>query len=857
MSDATPIPVGGNDEPLASLRGVGKSYGGTRALEGINLELRAGEVHALCGENGAGKSTLIKILAGSVPLDEGEIRVAGRALPGGDVLAAEAAGIAVIHQELVAFSHLDARDNLFVGREPRRFGGLLLDRPRTDRETRALLDSLGENGIDPARPVGELSLAQGQMVGIARALSQRCRVLILDEPTASLSARETDVLFGIIRRLRGEGVAILYVSHRLEEIFALSDRITVLRDGRHVATQPTGELDQEQLIRLMVGRELLRVEHEERPSAAPADAAPLLEVANLSRAGQFADVSLRVGRGEIVGLAGLVGAGRSETAQAIFGLATPDAGTVQLRGETLPAGSPRAAMARGLALVPEDRQGCGLVLPMSVGQNLSMVVLPTLTHGGLTDARREADLVARLLRELAVKAAGPDAPAHTLSGGNQQKLVLGKWLAARPAVLILDEPTRGVDVGAKAEIYRLIRRLAADGLGVLLISSDLPEVLALSDRVLVMRGGRVSGELTRTGATQEKILALAIPRKTAAEDAGETGESSAPRTAGVLSRWAARREFAVAALLVVTFGLVGGINRAFFEPGNLRDLLVGIVPAAIVGCGLTFVIVTGEIDISVGSLLGLLAAALGILCSPSRVGLPVGVAIVLTLGLSALVGLVNGLLVAVARVPSIIVTLGMLTALRGVTELVIAGRWITDLPPALRWWGTGSILGVRVSILVAALVVAASAAFARLTPLGRRVYAVGSNPHAARLAGLSSAWIKVFVFTLTGLLVGVAAVVSVPQLSVIESGTGIGLELLVVTCAVVGGASVSGGKGTILGTLLAVTLLGGIRTALIFLNLGERSVYWERAIQGGFILAAVLADHLGRRRATDGGGAGS
>ena len=520
MSDATPIPVAGNDEPLASLRGVGKSYGGTRALEGITLELRAGEVHALCGENGAGKSTLIKILSGSVPPDEGEIRVAGRALPSGDVLAAEAAGIAVIHQELVAFSHLDARDNIFVGREPRRAGGLLLDRPRIDRETRALLDGLGENGIDPARPVGELSLAQGQMIGIARALSQRCRVLILDEPTASLSARETDVLFGIIRRLRGEGAAILYVSHRLEEIFALSDRITVLRDGRHVATQPTGELDQEQLIRLMVGRELLQVEHEEKPSAAPADAAPLLEVEHLSRAGQFADVSLRVGRGEIVGLAGLVGAGRSETAQAIFGLATPDSGSVRVRGETLPAGSPRAAMARGLALVPEDRQACGLVLPMSVGQNLSMVVLPTLTRGGLTDARRESDLVARLLRELAVKAAGPGAPAHTLSGGNQQKLVLGKWLAAQPAVLILDEPTRGVDVGAKAEIYRLIRRLAAEGLGVLLISSDLPEVLALSDRVLVMRGGRVSGELPRAEATQEKILALAIPQKTGAEDCG-------------------------------------------------------------------------------------------------------------------------------------------------------------------------------------------------------------------------------------------------------------------------------------------------------------------------------------------------
>jgi ribose/xylose/arabinose/galactoside ABC-type transport system permease subunit len=312
------------------------------------------------------------------------------------------------------------------------------------------------------------------------------------------------------------------------------------------------------------------------------------------------------------------------------------------------------------------------------------------------------------------------------------------------------------------------------------------------------------------------------------------------------------REVAVAIVLALTILSAGLVNPAFLSANNIRDMLVQIVPAVIIGCGLTFVIVTGEIDISVGSLMGLLAAVLGILSAPDRANMPVAVAILATLALGSAVGLINGVLVTFGRVPSIIVTLGMLTALRGITTMVMGGKWITQIPAPLRFFGTGTIFGVRVSVLTAALVVIGSIFLAKQTPLGRRIYAVGSNPHAAFLTGLSSSRLKLFVFTLTGFLVGVATVVSVPQLSVIESGIGIGLELLVVTCVVVGGTSISGGKGTIIGTLLGVALLGTVRTVLIFLNLGEHSVYWERAIQGAFILAAVLADHAGRKR-TQGG----
>jgi len=492
--------------PFVQISGLSKAYGGVPALTDVSLTIEAGDVHALMGENGAGKSTLIKCLSGVLSPSAGEVRVDGSILAPGDLRAAERAGIAALHQESTAFPHLDAVDNIFVGRELRRPGGLL-DRPRMKRETQALLDRLGER-IDLNRPLEELPLAQRQMVGLARALSQRSRLLIMDEPTASLSTRETEILFRIIRQLQSEGVAILYISHRLEEVFALASRVTVLRDGRLVETRPLAEITRDGLVRLMVGRELLAEEQSE-DYAAQGEA--ILEVRHLTRAGQYHNISLDVRAGEIVGLAGLIGAGRSEVATAIFGIEPPDTGTVAIQGQVLPPGSVPAAIARGVALVPEDRQKQGLVLPLSVGSNLLLAVMKSLTTRGFRSPRKEQETVARLMQGLSVKAAGPAIAANTLSGGNQQKLSLGKWLATKPRVLILDEPTRGVDVGAKAEVYRLIRRLAREGMATLLISSDLPEILALSDRILVMRQGQIAGELARQDATEEKILALALP----------------------------------------------------------------------------------------------------------------------------------------------------------------------------------------------------------------------------------------------------------------------------------------------------------------------------------------------------------
>ncbi len=494
--------------PLIVTHELGKAYGTVRALGGVSMSIEAGEIHALIGENGAGKSTLINMLSGVVAPSAGTISVAGQPLQTGSVPASEAAGIAVIHQESTAFAHLDALDNIFVGREPRRFGGLLLDKPRMRAEAKRLLESLGET-LQEGLALSALSVAQRQMIAIARAISVDCKLLILDEPTASLSQRECQALFAAIQRLKSAGVAILYVSHRLEEILALADRVSVFRDGTHVETRDAKGLQKEDLIRAMVGRDV--EEHDRGVVTTPG--AVRLTVRGLTRAPRFRNVSFEVRAGEIVGMAGLVGAGRSEVVAAIFGADYPDAGSVLLDGVPLRAGDVRAAIAAGVALVPEDRQHVGLVLPMTVGENLVLTVLSSLTRGGLRSLSAEAAVAAEQMKAMAVKAASPTVVAKTLSGGNQQKLVIGKWLAAKPKLLILDEPTRGIDVGARAEIYRLIRRLAAEGLATLVISSDLPEVLGLSDRILVMRQGSISGELTRAEATPEKVLALAMPQE--------------------------------------------------------------------------------------------------------------------------------------------------------------------------------------------------------------------------------------------------------------------------------------------------------------------------------------------------------
>ncbi len=502
-ADGEPSGAGKGAPPILEMRNIAKSFGATQALEDVSLTLRAGEVHALLGENGAGKSTLIKIMTGVYQPDRGEILLAGEPRPIGSAAEAQLAGIAAIYQEPLLFPDLNVAENIFVSHQGR---GAVARWSRMFREAEEILARLGV-ALDVRSPARGLTLAAQQSVEIAKAISLNVRVLIMDEPTASLSAHEVARLFKLVRGLRDQGVAILFVSHRLEEVFEIADAVTVFRDGRRISTRPRAEVTPQGAIADMVGREMGLLQA--RPPAPRGDL--LLKVRGLGRAGVFQDVGFDLHRGEVLGMAGLIGAGRTDIALALFGIEPATSGTIELDGKALTIRSPRQAMASGIAYLSEDRRLLGLSLPMSIAANISLPALRRyLNRLGLVRTGAERATAEAFRERLAIRTPSVDLPVGKLSGGNQQKVMLSKWLNTHPSLLILDEPTRGIDVGAKAEVHAMIGELAKEGIGIIMISSDLPEVLAMSDRVLVMREGRQMAIMERGEATQEAVMTAAM-----------------------------------------------------------------------------------------------------------------------------------------------------------------------------------------------------------------------------------------------------------------------------------------------------------------------------------------------------------
>jgi D-xylose transport system ATP-binding protein len=498
------------EHPLLEMREITKTFPGVRALDGVTFDLYEGEIHALVGENGAGKSTLMKILGGVYPEYGGEIRIQGQVQRFGNVRDAEAAGIAIVYQELSLIKDMTVGENIFLGREPRRFGVVLWDELYS--RAKRLLDDLSLN-IDPRTPVRNLGIGQQQLVEIAKALSHEGRILVLDEPTAALTDAEVETLVRILNQLRERGIGMVYISHKLEEVFRLADRITVLRDGRTVGTEATTSLTQARIISMMVGREVgdifPKVEHAHGDVIFEARDI-VVEDPNVAGKLLVDRVSFQVRRGEVLGIAGLMGAGRSELLTAIFGAHSGKVtGEIFVEGKPVRVNTPSEAIRHGIGFVTEDRKRYGLILEQAILNNMTLASLPHLSGRFVTDASAEAAAGERARQDLRIKARNLFTIAGTLSGGNQQKVVLAKWLLTKPRVLFLDEPTRGIDIGAKQEIYTQINKLAKEGLAIVLVSSELPEVLGLSDRVIVLHEGRMTGEFTRTEASPEAVMACA------------------------------------------------------------------------------------------------------------------------------------------------------------------------------------------------------------------------------------------------------------------------------------------------------------------------------------------------------------
>jgi len=491
---------------------INKSFAGVHALRDVQFQLASGEVHALVGENGAGKSTLMNVISGAVQPDSGELRIGGEAVHHLTPAAAKRMGVAAIRQQPALFPTLSVAENIGFAAETfstwRR-----VDWNARNRTAAALLERIGANFL-PSAEAGTLSMAQQQLVEIAKALASQARILIMDEPTSALTDREVEHLFGIIRQLRAEGTGIIYISHRLEELGRIADRVSVLRDGQSIETKPMKDVDPPALVRMMVGRELTAVFPKEEVPVGGV----LLETRGLGCASLgLRGIDLQVRAGEIVGIAGLVGAGRTELANVLFGIASRDEGSVLIDGVEVSIDCPAKAIELGLAYVPEDRRRHGVVLKMAVSENITLASLRAVSNRGLIDFDKEHAVSAEYAQRLAVKASSIDAPVETLSGGNQQKVSLGKWLAAKPKIMILDEPTQGIDVGAKAEVHRLMVTLARQGLGILMISSELPEVLGMSDRIYVMAHGRIAGSMERAAATAPAIMELAVKQPDALE----------------------------------------------------------------------------------------------------------------------------------------------------------------------------------------------------------------------------------------------------------------------------------------------------------------------------------------------------
>ncbi len=833
--------------PVIELRGISKRFGPVEVLSDVDLSLYAGRVHSLAGENGAGKSTLVKILGGIHQPDSGHILKDGMETTIFSAADARRQGVSVIHQHPAVFPDLSVAENVFAGRQPRRMGRI--DWTAMTGKAEELLSSLRIE-IDVRVPVKMLGIAERQAIEIAKALSIDARVLVMDEPTSTISSREVDRLFEIVQRLKKQGAAILFISHFIDEILGLGDEVTILRSGKRIITSSAADLTPEQTVRHMIGTEPGAFFPKEDTKIGM----PVLSVQRLSGAGFVEDVSFDVRSGEILGFFGLVGAGRSEIAQMLFGITHPDRGEIRLDGRVVRPRSARDAMRLGISFLPEDRHQQGLVLPFPIRANETLPILRQLADRvGLVDRTREAQIAQDFATRMRVVATGLEQLTNTLSGGNQQKVLLAKWLIPSPRVLILDEPTRGVDVGAKAEIHRIVSHLAAQGIAVILISDDAQEVIGMADRILVFRGGRIAAESVRASFDRETILLAAAHTARdhdASDPLGAASKSEEKTTLSpgrsLLGQLLRVRELGLILALLLICAAVTTREPRFLQGANLEQVALSATLVCIVALGEALVIIARQIDLSVGAIVATSAFISADWLQHHPDG---GILLVLLLGcaVGVALGTVNALLVTVFRIPAIVATLGTLAMYRGGVIVLAGGRQIsaTVLPDSYGEIARAHLANVPLLVWLAVLLTVAFGLAARFTRTGRNLYALGSNQESARFAGISEQRHIALVFILSGLLCGLVGVLWGARFGTVDAVIAPDLHLQAISAVVVGGVSIFGGSGSVYGAAIGAVIFAVLQNGVQLLGINR---FWLQAVVGAAILVTVLFySHLARR----------
>ncbi|RFC67573.1 MULTISPECIES: ATP-binding cassette domain-containing protein [Mesorhizobium] len=832
----------GAEVPALELTDIQKSFPGVKALKRASFACRAGEVHVLVGENGAGKSTLMRIIAGVWKPDAGTIAVNGQRVEIAGPQHAQSLGIAMVYQDTRLVPDLDVSQNIWLGREPG--GRLLVDRKAMDDGAREILAKLGVS-LPLDVPVRDLEVAERQLVEIARALTSNPAVLILDEPTSALDAAEIQRLFAIVAELKRQGTAVIFISHRLPEVFAIADRITVLKDGEVVGTVDRDAINHEQLVAMMVGRELALA----YPPRAAKVGQERLVVRDLTSPGLFRDVTFSVRAGEIVGLGGIQGNGQADVVRGLFGL-LPHEGTVTLDGENAAFATPAKAIKAGFVYIPGDRHREGLFMPHSIRENISLPHLAGWAGLGRVPADREQDELRRAMSSFAIKAHSGEQAVRTLSGGNQQKVVLGRWTIGTPKVYVFEDPTRGVDVATKLEIYRRIRALADAGAAVILVASDLLELIGLSDRVLVFSDGRIVDEVAGADATEERIVGSAVDANSPDAQAGDIAanisvqsNSAAPAAAAslparnVLGRYMA--PMLLLGLIAILSFATAQFSDFFLTSRNVSNIAAQVAPLALVALGQFCVIVLGGIDLSVGPVISLVTGIVSYI-AVSEGGAGVVEASAIALAAGVLTGLVNALLIVKLRIPDLIATLATYSVVFGLALIVrpSPGGLVSDTFLNVFEFSFGSVPAVAIVILVLYLAMELLLVRGRL---GQRLYAVGSNAEASTVVGINIGVVRTAAYVFCGLCAAGAGLIVAARIGSGDPQAGATFTLSSVTAVVVGGVSVFGGRGTAIGVLLGAVAVGVMQNAL---NLMQVSAYYQYIWTGGLTLLAVAGFSL-------------